>query len=202
MEANAETKRRKMTGVVVNDKMDKTGVMHKDLGLGLTLFNPEEQWYRHTLIQHAIIAKKRKEELDEAVRVLYVAFTRSMDKLVLLGSVSDWDKDEIKFESGAKIESNYLGMVYPYAEQAGISVKIMNRDQLQQTTKKQMERLFSIENLIDKALEVDPVEEHQTTFINTIEHRLSYVYPNDDAKNKKSKYNHGSVYTNLEQLSQ
>jgi ATP-dependent helicase/nuclease subunit A len=172
----------------INDRMEKTGVMHKDLGVGLTLFHPEEQWYRHTLVQHAIIAKKRKEELDEAVRVLYVAFTRAMDQLVLIGNVSDWEKNRLKYESGAKAESNYLGMVYPYAEQAGISVRIINRDQLHQKSKKQFEHSTEIEQLIEKAIEGGLVGESESTHMAVIHKRLSYRYPNEEAKGKKSKY--------------
>jgi ATP-dependent helicase/nuclease subunit A len=172
----------------INDRMDKTGVMHKDLGIGLTLFHPGEKWYRHTLVQHGIIAKKRKEELDEAVRVLYVAFTRAMDQLVLLGGVSDWEKNELKYESGAKAESNYLGMVYPHANQAGISVRIINRDLLQQKTKSQMEYSSTVEQLIDCAMDGDSNGFDQSTFADTINKRLDYRYPNENAKNKKSKY--------------
>jgi len=172
----------------ITDKMDKTGVMHKDMGIGLTLFNPKEQWYRHTLVQHVIIAKKRKEELDEAVRVLYVAFTRAMDQLVLLGGVSNWEKDELKYESGAKAESNYLGMVYPYADQAGISVRIINRDQLQQKAKMHRSCSSTAIQLIDRAMEIDSTVQQGLNCVDIIQNRLSYRYPNEEAKNIKSKY--------------
>ena len=172
----------------INDRMDKTGVMHKDLGIGLTYFKPEEKWYRHTLVQHAIIAKKRKEELDEAVRVLYVAFTRAMDQLVLLGGVSDWEKNELKYESGSKDESNYLGMIYPYADQAGLLIKIINRDQLQQKTQKQILYSETVEQIINNALNEETPNPQESIYTDTIHKRLSYIYPNEEAKNKKSKY--------------
>ena len=172
----------------INDRMDKTGVMHKDLGIGLTYFNKEALWYRHTLMQQAIIAKKRKEELDEAVRVLYVAFTRAMDQLVLLGGVSDWEKSELKYESGAKAESNYLGMVYPYANQAGISIKFINRDYLQHKTKNQKAYMNTVEQLMNTAKVGESTDFQESDFMETIVLRLSYRYPNEEAQNKKSKY--------------
>ncbi len=171
-----------------HDKMDKTGVMHKDLGIGLTLFNPEEKWFRHTLVQHAIVAKKRKEELDESVRVLYVAFTRAMDKLVLLGSDSDWGKNEIKYDSGAKSESNFLGMVYPYTKQAGISVSIMARDQLQQKRKRQTTHGVSVEQLMLSAMNGVLLDPHKMSDVEAVDQRLSYRYANEKAVNLKSKY--------------
>jgi ATP-dependent helicase/nuclease subunit A len=191
------------------DKMDKTGVMHKDLGLGLTLHNPSEHWFRHTLIQQGIIAKKRKEELEEAVRVLYVAFTRAMDKLVLLGGVSDWEKDQLKYESSAKAETNYLGMVYPHAESAGIRVKVIDRGQLQQNLRSKKLHDDTAVRYLKEALEHGGenangnVDEDVTQNViqqseaenptrqkrrDLIRKRLSYEYPNEDAKKKKSKY--------------
>lgn len=178
----------------VNDKMEKAGVMHKAMGIGLTLIQPDEHWYRHTLIQHGIVAKKRKEELEEAVRVLYVAFTRAMDHLVLLGSVSNWDRDETKYESGAKSESNYLGMIYPHIAKTGISCNLLNRSQLQTKT-----ALHGIETsglksykTVLKPYESDESKKEQTVeqkdITKTINGRLSYHYPNEAQKNLKSKY--------------
>jgi ATP-dependent helicase/nuclease subunit A len=170
------------------DRMDKTGVMHKDLGIGLTLSQPEEHWYRHTLMQHAIIAKKRKEELDEAVRVLYVAFTRAMDQLVLLGSSPDWAKNELKYESGAKAESNYLGMIYPYTNQAGITTRVVTREQLNQKSKKQIENRTKVEELVETTRERGLDQKKISISVELIHERLSYRYPNEEAKIKKSKY--------------
>ncbi len=172
----------------IHERMDKTGVMHKDLGIGLTMINAEEKWYRHTLLQHSIIAKKRKEELDEAVRVLYVAFTRAMDQLVLLGHVSDWEKNEIKYESGGKSESNYLGMIYPHADQAEITVKIINRERIQQKSKAQLKHSASIEEIMVHSMLTDSRVEQEANNSDIISKRLDYRYPNEDAKNKKSKY--------------
>jgi ATP-dependent helicase/nuclease subunit A len=171
-----------------HDKMDKTGVMHKDLGIGLTLFNPEEKWFRHTLVQHAIVAKKRKEELDEAVRVLYVAFTRAMDQLVLLGFDADWGKNEIKYDSGAKSESNYLGMICPYTNQAGIKVSIVNRNQLHQKTNKQMSNAIAMEKLMIDAVSGNLLDSFEVFHKDAIRERLSYRYANEKAVNMKSKY--------------
>jgi ATP-dependent helicase/nuclease subunit A len=171
----------------VNDKMDKTGVIHKDLGIGLTLFNSAEKWYRNTLAQNAIVSKKRKEEMDESVRVLYVAFTRAMDKLVLLGSTSNWEKEELKYESGTKAETNYLGMIFPYLELAGINFNIIDRDNLQQKLKKQRHTDFSMDHLITAAM-ADPINLKQQDLIQWVDQRLSYRYANEADKNKKSKY--------------
>jgi ATP-dependent helicase/nuclease subunit A len=63
--------------------------LHKDIGLGLRFVDKENSCYRRTIVQTAIDQKKRREGLAEELRILYVAFTRAMDRLVLLGTVRD-----------------------------------------------------------------------------------------------------------------
>jgi ATP-dependent helicase/nuclease subunit A len=179
----------------ITDKMEKTAVMHKDLGIGMTRFNTEEQWFHHTLMQHAIVAKKRKEELDEVVRVLYVAFTRAMDQLVLLASVSNWEKDQYKYESGTKAESNYLGMIYPHLEEAGIVTHVLNRDVLQSTTRKQQANQAWIKQLMEDRIETVSSDDWEAATTELIDQRLSFQYPNEDEKNKKSKYSVSELNT-------
>ena len=68
------------------NKTGKGFIAHKDLGLGLTRVEYKEHWYRKTLMQTAIERKMRQEDLEEELRILYVAFTRAMDQLILLGT--------------------------------------------------------------------------------------------------------------------
>ncbi len=67
---------------------DKSSIsMHKDLGIGLPFVNPEEKWYRKTILQKVIGARKTEENLEEEIRILYVALTRAMDRLEIIGTV-------------------------------------------------------------------------------------------------------------------
>ena len=65
--------------------------MHKDCGIGLPLVNREEGWHKKTLLQRVIEGKKAAEELEEEVRILYVALTRAIDRLEIVGTVKDLD---------------------------------------------------------------------------------------------------------------
>ena len=51
--------------------------------------NRAEGWHRKTLLQRAIERKKADEEIDEEVRILYVALTRAIDRIEVTGSVKD-----------------------------------------------------------------------------------------------------------------
>ena len=81
--------------------------MHKAFGIGLPLVNKEEHWKKKTLLQNAIAAKQAAENLEESVRILYVALTRAMDRLEIVGSVKN--PDELNDVVGMR---SYLDMMY------------------------------------------------------------------------------------------
>lgn len=67
-------------------------IIHSDMGLGLDVFDPGKRTKSKTLIKRAIARKMTADALGEELRVLYVAFTRAKDKLILTGTISDKDK--------------------------------------------------------------------------------------------------------------
>lgn len=66
--------------------------LHKEIGLGIRLVDNENYSYKKTLLQIAVDQKRRRESLAEELRILYVALTRAMDKLVMLGTIKDFEK--------------------------------------------------------------------------------------------------------------
>ena len=89
--------------------------MHKDCGIGLPLVNREEGWHRKTLLQRVIEGKKATEELEEEVRILYVALTRAIDRLEIVGPVKDLES----LDEERAGRSSFLDMVYAPLKQAG-----------------------------------------------------------------------------------
>ena len=71
----------------------KAPLIHKDLGIAFPIVDPKNRCYRLTLLQKIIKNRFRREEIDEEKRILYVAYTRAKDKLVLLGMCEDIDKE-------------------------------------------------------------------------------------------------------------
>ncbi|WP_070119879.1 helicase-exonuclease AddAB subunit AddA [Bacillus marinisedimentorum] len=67
-------------------------LLHKELGFGSRLINPELRISYPTLPLIAIKRRARMELAAEEMRVLYVALTRARDKLYLIGSVKDRSK--------------------------------------------------------------------------------------------------------------
>ncbi|QUH18781.1 helicase-exonuclease AddAB subunit AddA [Alkaliphilus sp. B6464] len=67
-------------------------LLHKDLGLGPKFVDPELRTYRDTIAKLAMKDQIKIESLSEEMRILYVAFTRPKDKLIVVGSLRNIDK--------------------------------------------------------------------------------------------------------------
>lgn len=67
-------------------------LLHKDLGFGPMAFEPSLQVRYPSMAALGIRQQLRRDMLAEEMRVLYVAFTRAREKLVLLGSAKDLAK--------------------------------------------------------------------------------------------------------------
>jgi len=91
-------------------------LLHKDLGLGPKFVDPNLRTYRDTIAKLAMKDQIKIESLSEEMRILYVAFTRPKDKLIVVGSlrkidglVKKWNKsDNIYSLMNAK---NYLDWI-------------------------------------------------------------------------------------------
>lgn len=67
--------------------LNRSVLMHRDLGLGPQLVDPEKRITYPSLAKLAVREKLRAEALAEEMRLLYVAMTRAKEKLILVGSV-------------------------------------------------------------------------------------------------------------------
>ena len=67
-------------------------VSHRDLGVGMSYYDPELRTRRLSLPQAAIMARQRREDAAEEMRILYVLLTRAQDALILVGTVKGADR--------------------------------------------------------------------------------------------------------------
>jgi len=68
--------------------LNKNVLLHRDMGLGFQLVDPERRVAYPTVAKLAVREKMRSEELAEEMRLFYVAMTRAKEKLILVGAVS------------------------------------------------------------------------------------------------------------------
>ena len=83
-------------------------IMHKAFAIALPQIDRDHHWERRTLLQQVIRECKKDEDLEEEIRILYVALTRPMEKLEIIGTASGWTGD---METQGK--RSFLEMIYP-----------------------------------------------------------------------------------------
>ena len=159
-------------------------LFHKKLGIGPDFVDNEKRIYYPTLIKQAIKSKIRLENLSEEMRVLYVAFTRAKEKLIITGSVNDvsssndrWEKVSVMKDEKGKIpeyevlkSQNYLDWICPVSENQKDKFKInfVGFKDIAESTDK-------INKKEDYGFKVR--EEGVSLFKDEIDKRLNYEYP-------------------------
>ena len=167
--------------------------MHKDCGIGLSLVNREEGWHKKTLLQRVIEGKKAAEELEEEVRILYVALTRAIDRLEIVGTVKDLDSMDEE-QAGKR---SFLDMVYAPLKLTGEEICVEHlaseegADELQEagTSRRHSAKdlMQQLQRTAQRAAAYQLTAEEQSR-MEQIAAGLSYQYPYSDAVKVKSKY--------------
>lgn len=93
--------------------MNKAILFHNELGFGPDYVDLEKRVSYGTLMKEAIKNKIKLETLSEEMRILYVAFTRAKEKLIITGLVSSIEKAALKWasainSSGEKISEDVV----------------------------------------------------------------------------------------------
>ena len=89
-------------------------LLDQELGIGPEYIDYKSMITYSTLAKEAIKVKIKKETLSEEERVLYVALTRSKEKLIITGTSSDAEKElqskkeELEINDGDNINANIL----------------------------------------------------------------------------------------------
>lgn len=159
--------------------------VHKDLGISLSMMEENRRYFRKTLIQTMIKQKNRMTDMEEEIRILYVAFTRAMDKLILLGTVPNLEKAKEKIDSletgDLMAASTYLEVLLPSLE--GSSIRPVYH-KVQEIVPLAGEKNPQGDN-IRKLLEGKGEEQEELS--GEVARRLDFQYPYPDAVRQKTK---------------
>jgi len=151
-------------------------LFHKDVGLGMYLEDPAAHTENRTLPYNIIVSKIKKEELEEHIRVLYVAFTRAREKLFLTGTVSNGEKFQQAKENSITSTSTYLNLLEVMPE-----TEIIDCASLVAPEKEVAGRARGGSRIL-MTVEPDP-----ETFAQ-VSRRLEYEYPYAAARKLRGKY--------------
>lgn len=172
---------------------NEDAVMHKDLGIGLEYVDYESNCKSETLMQTLIKSRRREEGLAEEMRILYVAMTRAMDELVLVGGMKNpekkFEKLEAAFETGisqvsVKVSSP-LDWIIPNIKPAGLICNIETRQSLSDEVKADDEALEILRGELENGF---PAFDRENELAALISERFSFVYPHESDMDTKSKF--------------
>ncbi|WP_411679923.1 helicase-exonuclease AddAB subunit AddA [Clostridium thailandense] len=107
--------------------MNRSILFHGELGLGPDYVNLDRRISYPTIIKQVLKKKMKLETLSEEMRVLYVAFTRAKEKLIITGMVNNIAKSSEKWcEAGSfdksKIPDYFLLNAKSYLDWIGPSI--------------------------------------------------------------------------------
>ena len=92
-----------------NDRdLKQSFLLHKELGFGPKFVDTTLRISYPTLPYLAIQRRMRKEMLAEELRILYVALTRAREKLILIGTVKELEKQVAKWAVALECETEML----------------------------------------------------------------------------------------------
>ena len=83
-------------------------LFHEELGFGPDFVNLKNRNSYSTLAKEAIKKRIRLETLSEEMRILYVAFTRAKEKLIITGATRNLDKSIKNWVSAASLDENII----------------------------------------------------------------------------------------------
>ncbi len=75
-------------------------MVHKDFGLGPKYIDHKARIEKETLVRLVMAEKTKIENFSEEMRILYVAMTRAIDRLIMVASVSDLENSLKKWKQG------------------------------------------------------------------------------------------------------
>lgn len=172
-------------------------ILHPNLGVGLDIIEEDRRIKVPAFFKKVIARQTELESLGEELRVLYVAFTRAKEKLIITGCIKDEEmlqqireiycgsnRKALNFKERAEAK-NFLEWILPAAAASGSWDKVSYVtpwSMLEDEAAQQITEHVSLRQRVQQA------EEVSDTLYEKIKEQLSYQYPHQDAIHLVTKY--------------
>lgn len=172
-------------------------ILHPNLGVGLDIIEEDRRIKVPAFFKKVIARQTELESLGEELRVLYVAFTRAKEKLIITGCIKDEEmlqqireiycgsnRKALNFKERAEAKT-FLEWILPAAAASG------SWDKVSYVTPWSMledEAVHQITEHVSLRQRVQQAEEVSDTLYEKIKEQLSYQYPHLDAIHLVTKY--------------
>ncbi|MBQ6400866.1 MAG: helicase-exonuclease AddAB subunit AddA [Firmicutes bacterium] len=169
---------------VNGSRAGKQPAVHKQFALGLPQVDREMHWSGKTILQRAIAGKKTQEDVEEEIRILYVALTRPKDALHIVGSVSSMDKLDVEWDTGSFLEMVYGTLLEMAVADPSAARVIIHGGDEEAAGEAQRQFRPGKTTLLDAADE----EPEDISLAEEVDRRLSYRYPYEEQMAVRPKY--------------
>lgn len=88
--------------------VSKPVLLESEYGIGLDHIDPLLRVRRPTILKKAIADKILTDAISEEMRILYVAMTRAKEKLIMTGSVNDFEKTVERWRKGGSADDDNI----------------------------------------------------------------------------------------------
>lgn len=177
-----------MAALMKDESIPDVGFSHKDIGVAVTYADTQKKTFENTILQKVIKSRRKKENREEELRVLYVAMTRAKDRLILTGCVKDAEKYNMQISVSSAAKKCFLDYIYPYMTGNYAKRVIVGVDNLSgfvpEDNASYDDRTENIKAFEKSAM--DLMERNQID--DDISAVLSYEYPYENHFSVKSKY--------------
>lgn len=165
-------------------------VIHPELGVGVDWVDAAMRTRTASLPKRVLQKALDLEMLGEELRVLYVAFTRAKEKLILLGSAAKLEEKKQKSLSFRTISTagTYLDWVLPAAAGAEDSPFAVEEVALEGQTEEALTRQILQEEQREAFLRPEELPGTDEAYAKILEEQLSYVYPWQDDISLRGKF--------------
>jgi ATP-dependent helicase/nuclease subunit A len=150
-------------------------------------------------MQNVIDGRRNREALAEELRILYVSLTRPMDKLVLLGTITDHERvmrtASMQKELGTAQGKSYLDYLLPtLVGCSNVAFKVHDRGGIGFAKKEKQEFRTRLQQSMASGFEINDVLSIE------VEKRLGWKYAYPKALDTKSKYSVSELSRKVESV--
>ena len=165
-------------------------VIHPELGVGVDWVDAAMRTRTASLPKRVLQKALDLEMLGEELRVLYVAFTRAKEKLILLGSAAKLEEKMRKNLSFHTISTagTYLDWVLPAAAGAEDTPFAVEEVALEGQTEEALTRQILQEEQREAFLRPEELPGADEKYAKLLEEQLSYIYPWQDDISLRGKF--------------
>lgn len=157
-------------------------IISEKFGLGLKRIDNNNRTLEETLIRNACKIDNKRSELNEEIRLLYVAMTRPKEKLILIGNY-DLDNFEKNKYKDIYQSSNYLDMIFKCIPDVYNSNFINKKD----FVLNEGEPSQAIVNFVNDEIKLDGLNEEKLAIITEPDEKLFETFENSIGKTPDTK---------------